>query len=1126
MWGSGKWTLDSTWRVCSTPATAALSSQLRAASLTASSGTYAALDAFPAGLAAYDWSVQPGMCSLALGQTGAKKVLYLLDWQDLTETQRNNLELYFPEIQPWIGRLEVDPQSYALSYDSAKNRILVLGGSAQGAQFGAIGLLRDASNTSSALVWEPKHVLDYGELQMRLSSFKGTNFSDNSDGLSWRNAVIWNRLTHVNNDGQMFTNAVRDTSSKATLDHMANTFTERQVKLIPRLYSVQASFTDFGPDITGLLASPEYPVGGIHLTEGMRVPFPDDSQTLVPPDALEPITAQQLMMARGMACGYLLPQTDATPEINRNEQILLSNTNFFLDCRTDNDDYISLCVKGDDCPTLNGAPMSGLAIYLTSDGSFSEVGAEGADGGPGYSSPVAVPSGYELPHTEPHRFVPGHVYLLALRYRLDGPSTAHIYYMAGQTPHGVNRTSDAQYLLPTGQDFALASYIFRVPEADVVTLNSTANAIHDTHARVSIQSTGALGTYQATDEDGDPIFDANGNPVYITGADTALHIDTLQLYDLGDTLAYPVVTGNGQASCSGFPGQNSNCTMNMVGWNSGNMDDRRYPDALLDEVFYDEPCEEDEPRCVWDGTTGVRTRAEVFLSMPSANRNTEFVSGGHYRTVLVPGLWPRATKKASLLPAEYPPELLRAQSFERSTYWQTFPFVGPGRLLLDGFLGRQLQGLHQTLAQHPNFLETRLVDLSNSYTEAEGFNRSQGFGDDGTSSLSRLADFHCRMQHVLLDMGYDTGIANPSYTPNRPGGLQNGACSADLKHTSLLYYGDMFTPVHNGYFTYHAAFSGARPWFSYLDTHPLDTGEFPPPGLGADPTFIPWWYTDDPELLLEYYRSLVDHGPMLFWMGADAKTENYHHARGSHREFARLAAAHPAHVYGAGIYYHGSFTTHPETKMTPAEERAWEQVASDCMWNPRWSLLRLWEMKPQELDNRAFRLFNPNPNFEFIDAYTYSADTAGLFYGYPWHRGTPESLRLNAYSDVVFPFSIPALSQPAQYLVRFFAKGYRDNSVLGFQGGDVSFSEKVFANDFTVYEFSVTAQAQQDTLPLRIQNLDNTPLLLDGLALYQQLPNFGYDTSGKPAFPSDIDERKSNPGWQYCDSVHYLQELQ
>ncbi|MBN2800998.1 MAG: hypothetical protein JXX28_17805, partial [Deltaproteobacteria bacterium] len=211
----GELVIDASWHLCADPGTLDLAHQLAGSQLlvqgdSAHLSPLNAVDGFPPGVATRSLLFplsNPAECALA----SATKVIYLRDWSTMATAARypNSTANYlaaFPELQPWSARLEHDPQSYAISYNAPKQQILIMGASPQGAQFGTVGFLRDSDHRLRYqflqgfvpyIVWDPRSVLDYPELLMRMSSYPNMNSSAEVYTDPWRNSVIWNRYTHV-----------------------------------------------------------------------------------------------------------------------------------------------------------------------------------------------------------------------------------------------------------------------------------------------------------------------------------------------------------------------------------------------------------------------------------------------------------------------------------------------------------------------------------------------------------------------------------------------------------------------------------------------------------------------------------------------------------------------------------------------------------------------------------------------------------------------------------------------------------------------------------------------------------------------------------------------------------------
>ncbi|MBN2799389.1 MAG: hypothetical protein JXX28_09605 [Deltaproteobacteria bacterium] len=1156
--GDGPWNIDSSWIVCADPGSIDLARKVAASNLLLDNApgmpdSWEGIDGFPEDVPVY------GTSNYRCSPYRARKAIFIRDWTKLGLMENNYLSL-FPELSPWQRRLEHDPQSYAITYSESRQQIAILGGSPQGVQHGVVGFLRDVNHRIDwvwggaiipFLTWEdPKSVLDYPELEMRVSSYPEMSSTDEQGVIDpWINGVIWNRYTHVNNDTQLFSILETTAGYSDTFDHMATEFTARSVRFIPRLYSAQAIFTTPGPDITGMLSElysddPSFedpysedllegpdpdvtgtyvnpyraaaapPSRGIHLTEGMRVPVAEGGLTT--PDAVVPVEREYLNLWRGQPCGFL-PEgsmTDLAAQVVGDGEI--------VDCRTGPDEIV-LCADAS-CPKVNGVPSQYLWININAGGSYV------SDDSPyGLPPDVTLPSGDPL--EDPHDFEPGHVYLLAIRYQLQlGEDSsfediqthgASVDYVAGPDVRDVRRGTDLQFLPPTTGDAAWATYVFKVPEEEILPLTDANNLHADQDHFLRIRSANA------------------------SNISSALHIHDLQLFDLGNTLAYPLATAfdpvalEGSASCAGLIPDGSasgdpGCTMDLVASPTGAAPvDRTYPERLLARAA--------------DGTS----LSTPVLDVPTtANATALSAVDGYYHTVLTPGLWPRATEDANThywKEAPYPYELRQyGANFERDDYWAYHP--SEGYRYQDGFLGAQLRYLHQTRRDYPDFFETSLFDNANAYTEAEGFNRSRGFLDTPQSNMDRISWVHCRMQQELVAMGYDTTPPD-AYTPGGSTGYDladtacadgdSAACQCDTTvQSSTLLYSDMFTRLHNGIKSYNAPFGGGPRWsrgvqdpFEEEDLRYFNTDS------DAVPTFGLWWYRDDPEMITELFTDLSDWGfPIMFWMGsssADLYDDEYHRSRGAQRELARLAAGRPWLTKGAATYYNSAWVgENAKDPMTAEDERSWERAVADCMWNPRWRQLRLYEMKEGDFEDNDCE---DNPGLTCTAYPYYGKATQTLFYGYPGRTGTPESVRLAAGSSVrLDPTELwtPAHGATRTVMVRGFARRAPSatlrKGLLVVEVNGTARPIPVLSSEFSPFELTFSVLSTAPEAEISVSALGND-LLMDAFSLYEELPSFGYeaeeDGSTRPAFPSDIDERTQGTGWRYCDDLDFVQGL-
>ncbi|MBN2800358.1 MAG: hypothetical protein JXX28_14555 [Deltaproteobacteria bacterium] len=1200
--GTASLILDASWTVCADPATAALAQQLTSSHLLEQGESVGTeylnnIDGFPAvgaPVILWDDNAPPAKC-----QYTSEKVIFLRDWSSLqgfARKPRHSRWGYlteFTDLQPWTGRLVNDMQSYAISYRADRQQVLIVGGSSQGAQYGTVGFLRDSDHRLRFLFlqgvvpyisWEPRSVLDYPELYLRLSSFPGMNSGDEEGVIDpWESSVVWNRYTHVGNDTQVFAGLALDDPEdgepgyREVFDRTASFYQARHTRLIPRLYGGQNSMPDpgpllyqstwdyvwdpsplFTPDFSGLRASG---LGnGIHLTEGTRVVLRGDAP-LVPPEELVPVSWEYLNMARQNTCGfYKTPPPD--------ENWLHQNADQPFDCRTDPDGGITLCSDaGDLCPSVNWnggqeeADSTALIIYPTT------------------ADTMAKEDGDDLPERETYTFQDGHLYALAIRYSLPVGLSAEDYegqkafvaYYAGSDLHGKEHASENWPLVPTGsaESYAWATFVFRMPEADLGVSNTAdeAKTPQDHIIKIGLE----------LDED--------------TGqTDTILHLSDIQVFDLGETLAYPVIQDpwlqEAVASCAGLEREGPGCTMAMTGdWG------RSYPAGplVVDTVVSGSPCLVGDTGCVKDSVGsdfGTRTWRQAVLDIPSTElAEVGLTTGGYYHTVLTPGLWPRAetvTDKKDLdgdgdtadeitVEAAFPAELRIGQDFERQAYWEEGTVVTVERLdsngdpeedqvLPDGYLGTQLAELHRALMEHPHFFDPSFVDNTQSYTEAKGFNRGMGFDAEPLSSARRLSRLHCRLMQELELMGYGHDYPAGSYSPGTVSGepLADGRCPTAFS-SSILYYGDMFADVHNGSHVYNAPYSGGMLWplrevpqtpaagelmtldppsaleedteegtplvFDYRNTSPLDDGSY------VRPTFVPWWYRDDPEYLSDYLGFFEQRDfPSILWMGSlideDYHGHNfltdYNQGRGSQREMARLAAANPELVYGAGTYYNAAFASDGE--LAGAEMRGWEQVTADCMWNPRWRLLRLFEMNDTSLADDVANTCAGNPDIECLDFSVYVKEEDGMYYGYPSSRGgTPDAIRMQSGAEMVLadvPDTQHHTSGPQEYQLRFFVRVEVPPDMVATLEVDVNGAVQSFTGDateWTLVELEYSLPADTTGLHVSITNLSEGRLLVDGGALHKALPRFELDEDGLPEFPRDIDERSAADGWQYCE---------
>ncbi|MBN2800964.1 MAG: hypothetical protein JXX28_17635 [Deltaproteobacteria bacterium] len=1116
----------------------------------------------------------PAACAFAT----AEKVLYLFSWENVpTPTfpiqpglHRAGFLNNFPVLSDWRARLENDPQSYVISYDANKDHVLIMGATDLGAQYGLVSFLRDSDHQDGAspdkdtVTWTPRSVLDYPELLLRLTSSKDLNKPWETNIRPWLNSTVWNRYSHVSNDTQVFASLALSSGYRETVfPELADFLVARHTRFIPRLLSGQTTMGDMseGPlyplppasdelfldlDLTGLIRDTSTKYGGpitrgIHLTEGIRVDLEPDTE-LTEPTRLVPIPMEQLHLARTHQCVFYQewPGDAWDQSLDANvmkhcgtgvpEGVVDENA---LHWRAERS--ITLCTHGD-CPTVEGEATGGLLIYLDSGGSALDH-----DGNPKYTLAANGSA-----NTDPYDFMPGHTYMMAIRYRqpeylseedldelyrdsegriaperYDVPNTksraSHVIFRADTDMHGKGMQTDAQYLPPTGEDYGWATFVFRIPTPVLAEDLNAGPALTlpqaDTHATerdyfLKIQQRGV--------------------------AEEALVISNLELYDLSETLAYPVMETAGP-SCRGLipegaPIANPACTMNLVGPSYAT-----YPDHLV--VSHPE------------------APHHAVLDIPYGDHLGR-VGGGFYHTVLAPGLWPRVDFTSDGTPFDvlFPDELIVSQNTTRPEYWQPYDVVSvDGKpYLRDGFLGGQLQQLHAILANDAwrGLLDPRLVDHTHAYTEGRGYNRSQGFGQEPASIAERLTALHCRLSIELEAMGYDRGEATVGYVAGEVQQRRDAevGCHTGLE-TSLMYYSDGLTAVHNGRVQYNAPHSGGAPW-SRGNMDPFEGLEldYRYEDSSVTPTIAAWYYYDDPEFLRELLSPFAKHNlSTVFWMGAFSKDNPYYPhpydlSRGSHRAQARLAAAFPEDVLGAGTYYNGGFSL-TQKNMSPEEQRAWEQVSSDCMWNPRWRHLSLHELSREDTEALGIPC-DQHPDLECLESPMYQDANTGRYYGNDAKIGSQESILLLAGGEASVELPLPSADQSThRYLVRLFAKAEhpapvvaqaREDGVtlppatgsleLTLDGTSVE-SIAVGGTMFTDIDQDILLPGGQSTLSLRVRNTEDTNLILDGLELLVELPNLGYDVidgQTRPEFPADWDEHELDEGWHYCDDEDWL----
>ncbi|MBN2800952.1 MAG: hypothetical protein JXX28_17575 [Deltaproteobacteria bacterium] len=1121
--------IDDSWTICADEHTLSVAKALVSGDFLRhgdSEDPYATLGDFPQARHQVIGAKLPDACTFS-----QSKVIYVRDWSTVPPPpvpfqpghHRTAYKGYFPALQGWERRLIHDPQSYAISYSTTTQRIAVIGGSALGAQYGLVSLLRDSDHdpVSEQTEWIPKSVLDYPELLLRVTSYREMNRDDEDWIRPWMNATTWNRYTHVSNDTQVFNSLATDPTYRASFGELADYFTDRNTRFIPRLMSGPATLISAldisgGPilpplldpkhdiDLTGTLLPPRpcdsNPEGctvtdGIHLTEGMRVRV-EPGTDFVPPSNLAPTQKEALHLARGHSqCVFY----DSLPDDAWNQP----TSPYLPDCRTratsdaaggeDPElELITLCGEAD-CPTLDSATSAGatLKIFLDAGGDYLFEDGERA---------YDINQAPDTLSTDPFDFMPGHAYLLAIRYRLPEPSAADsgeatIELKAGMDDHAQLKAGFSYAFLPTGDALAWTSFVFRVPEPVV-----GSERVH---------------LVLPTADDSSRNYRVQINTSALSGR--ALQIQDLELYDLSQTLAYPRVEKPllGRASCRGLVSSatgtaDPGCTMRLDRFSG------RYPEDLLVDL--------------------TDTSPTSSLDLPTASFAGE-VDGGYYHTVLTPGLWPRLEEyetdtddededgdHADLIArqAPYPVELLPAQDFERQRYWEPYQWeeVDGKNYLTDGYLGGQLEELAWVLEHHADFLEPRLLDHTQAYTEARGFNRGEGRLATRASTMERISYLHCRLSQELEAMGYDDGVLTEGYVPGASPGPEGGSCLTGL-HTSLLYYADMFTPAHNGIMEYNAPYSGGAPWTSgAADPFELEDFSYTYSDSSAVPTFVPWWYRDDPEFLDELVSLFDAHAfPMILWMG-DFEWDSFDDGRGSQQEMGALAAASPENILGAGTYYNAAFSP-DKRNMVAAEQRAWEMVSADCMWNPRWRRIALYE-------RFAFSC-ETDPDVACIDASLYDKATLDKYYGVESKAGTQESVRVSGHGDTMISFMLPASTddRPRRFLVRTFGRNEGSDTLVPLRmniNGQYSF-HWVGSQGFVPMQKELEVPADTKWLNVRVTNLSGVSVLLDAVVLHEELPGFGYEVVNgqlRPNFPSDPDEHALSDGWHYCQDRDFL----
>ncbi|MBN2797808.1 MAG: hypothetical protein JXX28_01555 [Deltaproteobacteria bacterium] len=1252
-------TITPYWTLCADTSMLEVAQQLADSNLlgAAASSPYDALDGlddFPA-VSVVDMNTggpPPAACDVL----SKNYVIYLRDWSGLAPISWPEppavgaLRQAFPDLVDWQPRLNADPQSFMISYDAVHRRILILGGSSLGAEYGLISFLRDSESIpygdDTIVQWFARSVLDYPEIMLRISSSRDMNLPWETNIVPWMSSVVWNRFSHVNNETQIFASRAQEPEGyKLELDKMAEFLGTRGVRLIPKLLTGQTSMKDPGPlldpalpeqpappglpldpelypapvipaysdefllghsepDLSGTYkdASGESITEGIHLTEGMRVPVSpkvvseDAPGEFFPADELVPIPRERLHFARTKQCVFYEEFDDVLDILNdpnadeeaRAEAIALHHTTYYEhwdeglgngvlpDCRDslseDDHGLITLC-NYDGCPSwlTDSSPLPlrrpGLILYL-------DAQQDDNDDYRDYRSPTGsvtedyyIPkSGHQMPYsTNPYDFEAGHVYALAIHYRqpqylqdaeLEAPraanlaqlaadveerrpledrynqdpaslddeelaeylrltrlietgertetdferrvgqlraNAARVDYVAGTDDHGIPRSSGAAFLPSTGEDLEWATYVFKVSE--VQALEEARSSIRNHYLRI------------------------------VSGAalEEALEIDSLEVFELGATVAYPRLPqlSSGLAPCAGLIPEGSTagsptCTMQV------HDAEAHYPEVLVADA----------------GLIGTNVPTSR-LSLPEVDLPYGGdLADGYYHTVLTPGLWPQEAitqpdphdidedgtyDEYVMTEPDGPPELYLGQDIERDGYWAPYVLTEDNHFS-DGFLGGQLEQLHGLLSDYPDFLDPNYVDNAQAYTESKGFNRSQGNGDVRLSNMDRLTQLHCRLGQELAIMGYDDGVATGGYTPGSATGYHTGwqLCPSTFGAT-VLYYGDMFTPDHNGRQAYTAPHSAGVPWFSG-EADPFEMPDFDTHYYfsGAVPGFTPWWYRDDPEFLTELHQTFALHNfPTITWIGDYASQGDFDQGRGSLQVGPRYIAGHPNESLGAGLYTNKVFSADSNSQMTPAEQRVAEQVAADCMWNPRWSQLKLYEMK------RSDFVYDVNVTFGSYDQY---GTGNGLYYGISGKVGSQESVQLGTLAQAVLEsVTLPDrdVTGEREVLVRLFVRADPNktapNSTLKLRVNGELWSIDVDWNTFEPVKRVFTVDADVDKLRITLANPVKDPVLVDALTVYEALPTLGTITEDgrtRPAFPRDIDEQAL--GWLYCDDSDLL----
>ncbi|MBN2800276.1 MAG: hypothetical protein JXX28_14140 [Deltaproteobacteria bacterium] len=1223
--------LTKDWHVCADPETMDLANFLTDSVLMSGGALLPALpgldrlDSFPKMdvLESKLGEMTSGDCAL-----GEKNMIHLRSW----ETLQPYPHLILPyaaahqELKDWEPRLRNDPQSYMIAWNPELREILILGATDLAAQYGAIAFLRDSHSEEDLVTWEAKSVLDYPELMLRVSSSKemtpygdlGSDFDAfyRQQAGPWMASTVWNRLTHVSNDTQLFAaRALWPEKYEHFFDEkMAWYLRQRQLRMIPRLYAGQTSMYSTGPDLTGPMPRPLWgepedetppprfvippgvdpedlqlgevlvtmpdmagvlkdPLGnaitdGIHLTEGMRVPLTTHHEDGdFHPDAgdLVPIPQGQLHFDRTKDCVFY--DEFETYELDNSSRMEAHHDEYYVHSDENNARVLPDCrdslygVAGSDqrrgVITLCGG--LGCPGYLYGEGTDGESAEHRymlrlfIDAGGDYSTDHDPKEGHALPGTtDPYDFRPGHVYALALHYRLPhylgdeeidplkepleteleplsarlaelraaeaalsddeklppedqaeldrlqrqvpdledaiahyenrkgnlSDYAAKIDYVSGVDPHERPYHSHKAYLTPTGEHFDWATYVFKVPDEAVSPLLQADVGVNDREHYLRITHHGIL--------------------------EEALEIDALEVFELGATVAYPLVEDfdRGLASCRGLtPG----CTMAVDGYAAS------YPPAIVEDAGLNE-----------HGTPTSR------LALPSVDfPSLPIPEDGFYHTVLTPGIWPASYLTAEEEMRDYygPPELRIGQNIERPNYWQDYVIDHAHEHITDGALGGQLAQLHQLMDEHAPFFDPHYIDSTHAYTESRGFNRGRGFEWSEASNAERLTELHCRLAIELKRMGYSDGEPVGGWEPGKAPGYDEaeGACWSSAT-TSQIYYGDMLTKAHNGHQTYPAPWSGGVPWYSGeaspFEVPDLDT-EYQRSKTTA--TIAPWWYHDDPEMVYALSQSFAEQGlPVLFWLGDLSRQDAHARGRGVQRVASWYLAGHPEESLGAAISYFSIYARDRKEDMTPEEQRAWEQVAADCMWNPRWSLLKQYTLDEEAQGEWKFTWLVNN-----IDATDYNTATAGTYYGLSPAVGNQASLELLPNGVVrLMEVSLPKNRPCGQrVMLRFFARAADPTyaSWLRIEDGDWSSNHRFEpSTHFQVVELPYTPD--NNNMELVFGNPGPFPLYIDGLAIYEEFPGFDLEKAEnkqeKPVFPRDEDEQAV--GWRYCTDDGFL----